>query len=227
MASTLAAAASLEEPLWQHPRLYDWYFTRSPVGAVLRRREDRVVRPLIERNVADDESIIDVGCGTGRHTLAVARRARSVVALDASPAMLAHLERRARSAGIANIQPVIDRLPSVTGVAGSFAGLVAIGVLDYLAGLDDAVRALASLVTTGGWLVLTVPLGASLGAAAGLGRLSGHRTFLRTHDEVAGALAAARVTVVGEAEVSLGPAGRTLVIEARATPPALAASARR
>lgn len=47
---------------------------------------------------------LDHGCGTGRLTLPIARRAGEVVALDVSPGMLAEAEDNARAAGLSNIR---------------------------------------------------------------------------------------------------------------------------
>lgn len=50
--------------------------------------------------------ILDVGAGTGRVTLDLARRGHEVVALDIDPALLAVLEQRARDAGL-EVQTVV------------------------------------------------------------------------------------------------------------------------
>jgi SAM-dependent methyltransferase len=53
-----------------------------------------------ELAAAVDGPILDVGAGTGRVTLELARRGHDVVALDIDPALLAELERRARDEGL-------------------------------------------------------------------------------------------------------------------------------
>ena len=50
--------------------------------------------------------ILDVGAGTGRVTLDLARRGHEVVALDIDPALLAELELRARAEGL-NVRTVV------------------------------------------------------------------------------------------------------------------------
>jgi len=53
-----------------------------------------------ELAAAADGPILDVGAGTGRVTLDLARRGHDVVALDIDPALLAELERRAAAEGL-------------------------------------------------------------------------------------------------------------------------------
>lgn len=51
-------------------------------------------------------TVLDVGAGPGRFSLAIAARAGQVVAVDPSARMLAILRRRARQAGLANVTTV-------------------------------------------------------------------------------------------------------------------------
>ena len=47
---------------------------------------------------------LDIGCGTGNLAIPLARRLKTVHALDFSPEMLQHLERNRREAGVENIK---------------------------------------------------------------------------------------------------------------------------
>lgn len=49
---------------------------------------------------------LDIGCGPGRYALALARRAKRVVALDPAENMLALLQAAAAREGLANVEPV-------------------------------------------------------------------------------------------------------------------------
>jgi ubiquinone/menaquinone biosynthesis C-methylase UbiE len=64
--------------------------------------------------VRQTDTLLDVGAGTGRFALPLARHMRAVTALDYSPAMLAILERKARDAGITNIAIVEAALETMT-----------------------------------------------------------------------------------------------------------------
>lgn len=53
-----------------------------------------------------DDSLLDVGAGAGRLSLAAARHVKRVTALDVSGEMLAALRRNAEAAGIGNVHPL-------------------------------------------------------------------------------------------------------------------------
>ncbi|MBI2723785.1 MAG: class I SAM-dependent methyltransferase, partial [Chloroflexi bacterium] len=52
------------------------------------------------------DSVLDVGAGTGRHTLALAPHVAGVTAIDPSPAMLSLLRQDVESAGIKNVHVI-------------------------------------------------------------------------------------------------------------------------
>jgi molybdenum cofactor cytidylyltransferase len=54
---------------------------------------------------------LDIGAGAGRYALPVARRVRSVIAVDPSAAMLGALEAGARDHGLANVRAIPGRWP--------------------------------------------------------------------------------------------------------------------
>lgn len=77
-------------------------------------------------------SLIDIGCGGGKYSVALAQRGLAAVGVDFAPAMVALAQRRAQAAGVA------DRCNFLSGDALALklapADLVlAIGVFDYLA----------------------------------------------------------------------------------------------
>jgi SAM-dependent methyltransferase len=72
--------------------------------------------PRLERWLGDAERVADVACGTGRHALALAARARPVVGFDLSDEALRHARQAADVAGL-----------SVPFVQGAFGSLAATG----------------------------------------------------------------------------------------------------
>lgn len=58
------------------------------------------------RDVTRDTTVLDVGAGTGRHTLALAKRVARVVAVDPSPAMLGLLREDGAAQRLTNVETV-------------------------------------------------------------------------------------------------------------------------
>ena len=56
---------------------------------------------IAELGLAPGAAVLDVGCGTGRHAVELARRGYAVTGLDLSSAMLSEVRVRAAGAGVA------------------------------------------------------------------------------------------------------------------------------
>ncbi len=64
---------------------------------------------FVQQRAGATDTLLDVGAGTGRFAVPLARQVRRVVAVDPSPAMLAELARAAEAAGIRNVTTVQAR----------------------------------------------------------------------------------------------------------------------
>ncbi|HWS73171.1 MAG TPA: class I SAM-dependent methyltransferase, partial [Thermoanaerobaculia bacterium] len=77
-------------------------------------------------------AVLDFGCGAGRLTIPLARRAANVVACDVAPTMLLHARRNAEAEGLQNVTYLLAdeavRLPH-----GSFDFICSLLVLQYVA----------------------------------------------------------------------------------------------
>lgn len=84
------------------------------------------LRALKERIAVDyvrpDQRVLEIGCGTGTLALMMAQRGATVVAIDASPRMLAEARRKANQAGLTeaiefhtmDASELIDRFPTAS-----------------------------------------------------------------------------------------------------------------
>lgn len=101
---TAATVAGLRPP----DRATAWtdYSDRDHYAAEALRTKDRVVDLALEQG--SPETVLDLGCNDGRFALAAARRARTVVAVDADRAVIDDLYRRVRARRTAVLPLVVD-----------------------------------------------------------------------------------------------------------------------
>jgi SAM-dependent methyltransferase len=132
--SRLSPAAAVDSPQFWDARARR-FAARFPGPA---RNDPFLAR--VRRAVGRTRSVIDVGSGPGRFALALAPRAKEVVAVDPSKEMLAHLRRRCRGLGIDNIRLVHGKWQDVN------APTVDVGLCSYvLPIIDDAAGFLTKL----------------------------------------------------------------------------------
>ena len=98
---------------------------------------------------------IDVGAGTGRHTMVLARRGVAVTAVDLSPEMLAVAREKAARAGFEidfRIGSLDDRLPADDD---QFDFLVCALTISHIPDIEHAVRECARVVRTRGSILIS------------------------------------------------------------------------
>ena len=100
----------------------------------------------------DDADVLEVGCGTGKNTVWVASRARSVTALDFSPGMLARARERVAAPHVRFVEHDV-RQPWPAGDA-SVDIVVGNLVLEHVDDLAPVYREAARVLRPGGRLLL-------------------------------------------------------------------------
>jgi 2-polyprenyl-3-methyl-5-hydroxy-6-metoxy-1,4-benzoquinol methylase len=111
---------------------------------------------------------LDFGCGAGRLTLPLARRAVQVVACDIAPTMLAHAQQNAERAGVRNVTFMTNEA-----LAGEFDFICSLLVFQYIpakAG-SEILRTLMDLLAPGGVAAIQVPFRRSNSSLRRLARL--------------------------------------------------------
>ena len=125
------------------------------LGPTARETVDAVSKHLSKASV-----VLDVGCGPGDLTMAIAQHVASVHAIDASAGMIHVARTRAGRHGVGNVDFAQADLPSVAHRGGTFTAVTALNVLQYLGDVPEAARQIGRLLPPGGmFLSATACLG--------------------------------------------------------------------
>jgi ubiquinone/menaquinone biosynthesis C-methylase UbiE len=98
---------------------------------------------------------LDVGTGTGRHALKLARRGASVTAIDQSPEMLAVAGLRAQREGLSIDFRLSSLDDGLSFEAGQFDLLICALMLSHVSDLASALSEFARVLQDGGHLLIT------------------------------------------------------------------------
>lgn len=102
-AEPLSSAKKMGDPLKEKSTWEEFFDAHAPVyeDNIFTKNTNREVDFLLEELALPPESsILDVGCGTGRHSIELSRRGYSVTGLDLSREMLARAAAAAEAAGV-------------------------------------------------------------------------------------------------------------------------------
>ncbi|WP_442593019.1 class I SAM-dependent methyltransferase [Parapusillimonas sp. JC17] len=98
--------------------------------------------------------LVDVGCGAGHLSFAVAPKLASVVAVDPSPNMLATVDRAAAEKGLANIQTIQASAESMPFDDGRFCVVASRYSAHHWLDLPAALKEMRRIVKPGGHLLM-------------------------------------------------------------------------
>jgi SAM-dependent methyltransferase len=160
-------------------------------------------------------SVLEIGCGTGNYTLPLARRCLKVVAVDSSPEMLQYLRECFDREGLTNVETRLGWLPGGIEASREFDGALAIGVLNYVDGLEESLQTLVSALKPGGWAIFNVPLTTVEGRIYTLQELVGRRRINSlSPEEVIALTKKVGLRIQRTAPAGLSRSGLTLVVGA-------------
>jgi SAM-dependent methyltransferase len=108
----------------------------------------------LERAGALTGPVLDLGCGTGEHTILLARLGYRVLGADAAPAAVERARERARAAGVAAGFTVADAMDPAA--LGRFATVLDSALFHVFGAADRAryARALTAVVDPGGRVIV-------------------------------------------------------------------------
>lgn len=136
-------------PYWD-----DVYERKDLDGVVYREREERVVTLIDSLQLATGSSVLEVGCGAGRLTLALAQRRYRVRAIDSVPSMVETTQRRLRRASAAAAVDVGDA-HALAEADGTASLVVAVGVVPWLVEPSQAMAEMARVASVGGYVLVS------------------------------------------------------------------------
>ena len=118
-----------------------------------RREEQALVRARIETLLQPEHRVLEIGAGTGRFTLELARRVREVVAVDLSGCMLSRLEQKAAEAGISNVSPRTGDILELK-LDGRFDVICSFSALEYIRDPGGLLQRLDQYLKPGGTIFI-------------------------------------------------------------------------
>jgi 2-polyprenyl-3-methyl-5-hydroxy-6-metoxy-1,4-benzoquinol methylase/uncharacterized protein YbaR (Trm112 family) len=132
------------------------YPPRDSYAALRARAERSEFARLLDRSIAPDATVLEVGCGTGQMSLFLASGSRLVVGADLSREALLLAARAARRFGIQRVRFVETDLRRPALQAGAFDVVYCSGVLHHTPDPRASFRAIAPLARSGGIIIVGV-----------------------------------------------------------------------
>ena len=135
----------------------DVYTQDSLKGAIYRERRSSVLRFVDALNLPSVARALEVGCGAGTTSIALAKRGLRVEAVDAVPDMVGLAKQAAGANGVGDRLSVrmgdVHQLPFADR---SFDLAVAVGVMEWMPSYARPLKELHRVLRPGGWLIASV-----------------------------------------------------------------------
>jgi SAM-dependent methyltransferase len=142
-----------------HSHVTQWrdvYEQEDVEGAIYRKRLDIVLRWIDELAIPPGQKVLEIGCGAGRCTVALAQRGYLIQAMDSVEGMLNSTQEHAIEAGVSSsVTTSLGDAHDLSFQDGNFGLVLAIGVIPYLQFPQKALREMARVLRPGGFLLVT------------------------------------------------------------------------
>jgi 2-polyprenyl-3-methyl-5-hydroxy-6-metoxy-1,4-benzoquinol methylase len=123
---------------------------------IYRQRQAAALAWVDELALAPDSQVLEIGCGAGFLSVALAKRGLRVHAIDAAEAMVELTRQQAQEAGVAELVMVdIGDVYNLAFADDSFDLVIALGVIPWLAQPELAIREMARVTRFEGHILLT------------------------------------------------------------------------
>jgi 2-polyprenyl-3-methyl-5-hydroxy-6-metoxy-1,4-benzoquinol methylase len=133
----------------------DTYQQNDALGFINRQRQAVALRYVDELALPKTARVLEIGCGAGFLSIALAKRGFAVEAVDHASAMVELAQRHARETGVDNrIHAAIEDVHELTFEDESFDLIVALGVINWLHDLEKALAEITRVLKHCGYAVL-------------------------------------------------------------------------
>jgi ubiquinone/menaquinone biosynthesis C-methylase UbiE len=144
----------------------DWeriYFENRLLPTIYQDRHNTAFRWVSELGLRTDARILEIGCGAGLLSIALARSGHTVDAMDATAAMLSMTRKNALDRSVQNqIRLHLADVHALPFEAQTFDLVIAVGVIPWLHSEHVAVREMHRVLKRGGHLLVTADNNARL-----------------------------------------------------------------
>lgn len=137
---------------WTNPDMVAWYAMRMTDSSGTNPLKNRVERHIVDRCVIGQD-ILDVGIGTGRGSLPLARRGYRVTGIDSSQAMLDETRRQAAETPIELRQGDVRELPVADA---AFDTLISLNVMVHFPHWQPVLQEWKRVVRPGGRMLFDI-----------------------------------------------------------------------
>ena len=142
-----------------HSNVAQWtdvYQQAGVEGAIYRKRLEIALEWIDELTMPAGKKVLEIGCGSGRCTVALAQRGYLVQAMDSVPGMVDSTGERVGQAGLrSSVSIGLGDAHKLTFQESSFGLVLAIGVIPYLHSPQEAFSEMARMLRPGGLLLVT------------------------------------------------------------------------
>ncbi len=133
------------------------YASSDLYGEIYRNRHYAVLDWVDSLNLSPGTRVLEIGCGAGLMSIALAQRGFRVYAIDSVETMVEQARKLAFESEFAGILTVdLDDVYSLTFEDESFDLVIAIGVIPWLDRVDLAIQQMARVTRPEGHVILTV-----------------------------------------------------------------------
>lgn len=135
---------------------HDIYASNDVQGEIFRDRHIAAIECIDSLALAPGSQVLEIGCGAGFMSVALAHRGFRVQAIDAAENMIEQARKHAEESGVADLLSVnLGDVYSLPFKNGSFDLVIAIGVLPWLGRQELAIQEMARVTRSGGHVLFT------------------------------------------------------------------------